>query len=43
MPRRSRSITVGKVCFSFDPGNPYNARIVDLALAPRNADSRVAA
>ncbi len=34
---------VGKVYFSFDPGNPYNARIVDLQLAPRNADGRVEA
>ncbi len=27
---------VGRVYFAFDPANPLNARIVDLALAPRN-------
>ncbi|MCZ6836653.1 MAG: alpha/beta hydrolase domain-containing protein, partial [Planctomycetota bacterium] len=26
----------GTIHFAFDPDNPYNARIVDLALAPRN-------
>lgn len=34
---------VGVVYFAFDPGNPMNARIVDLALAPRGADGRVEA
>jgi hypothetical protein len=34
---------VGVIYFAFDPDNPYNARIVDLALAPRNADGRVEA
>lgn len=33
----------GRVYFAFDPSNPYNARIVDLALAPRNADGLVEA
>jgi hypothetical protein len=34
---------VGVIYFAFDPGNPMNARIVDLALAPRGADGRVGA
>ncbi|HSG81967.1 MAG TPA: alpha/beta hydrolase domain-containing protein [Gemmatimonadota bacterium] len=34
---------VGVIYFEFDPDNPYNARIVDLKLAPRNADGRVSA
>ncbi|NIN72463.1 MAG: hypothetical protein GTO46_11210 [Gemmatimonadetes bacterium] len=34
---------VGVVYFAFDPGDPMNARIVDLALAPRRADGRVEA
>ncbi len=34
---------VGVVYFVFDPNNPMNARIVDLALAPRNADGLVEA
>ncbi len=34
---------VGKVYFVFDPGNPSNARIVDLDAAPRNADGLVEA
>jgi hypothetical protein len=34
---------VGKVYFVFDPDNPYNSRIVDLKLAPRNADGLVEA
>jgi hypothetical protein len=34
---------VGVIYFAFDPGNPMNARIVDLALAPRNADGLVEA
>jgi hypothetical protein len=34
---------VGRVYFVFDPDNPMNARIVDLELAPRNADGLVEA
>ena len=34
---------VGRVLFVFDPANPYNARIVDLENAPRNADGMVEA
>ncbi len=34
---------VGRVFFTFDPANPANARIVDLSLAPRNADGLVEA
>ncbi len=34
---------VGVVYFAFDPDNPYNARIVDLELAPRNAEGLVEA
>ena len=34
---------VGVIYFAFDPDNPYNARIVDLELAPRNADGMVEA
>lgn len=33
----------GRVYFAFDPCNPANAPIVDLALAPRNADGLVEA
>lgn len=33
----------GRILFAFDPGNRYNARIVDLALAPRNGAGRVEA
>ncbi|MDT8340473.1 MAG: alpha/beta hydrolase domain-containing protein [Longimicrobiales bacterium] len=33
----------GRIYFSFDPGNPANARIVDLALAPLDAEGRVRA
>jgi hypothetical protein len=32
---------VGKVRFAYDPALPANQQIVDLALAPRNADGRV--
>ena len=34
---------VGKVFFAFDPGNPMNARIVDLDRAPRNSEGLVEA
>jgi hypothetical protein len=34
---------IGRVYFVFDPDNPMNARIVDLARAPRNADGLVEA
>lgn len=34
---------VGRVLFVFDSANPYNARIVDLENAPRNADGMVEA
>ncbi len=34
---------VGKVFFAFDPGNPMNARIVDLDRAPRNSQGLVEA
>jgi hypothetical protein len=34
---------VGRIYFAFDPDNPANAAIVDLALAPRNADGDVEA
>jgi hypothetical protein len=34
---------VGKIYFAFDPENPMNAGIVDLTLAPRNADGLVEA
>ncbi len=33
----------GKVYFAFDPDNPENKKIVDLALAPRNANGEVEA
>ena len=33
----------GRVYFAFDPSNPADARITDIALAPRNADGRVEA
>jgi hypothetical protein len=33
----------GRVYFAFDPANPADARIADLALAPRNADGEVEA
>jgi len=33
----------GEIYFAFDPDNPYNARVVDLGLAPRNAEGRVEA
>lgn len=33
----------GRITFGFDPANPMNDRIVDLALAPRNADGLVEA
>jgi len=33
----------GKVYFAFDPNNPNNRQIVDLALAPRNASGEVEA
>lgn len=33
----------GYIYFAFDPDNPYNARIVDLKLAPRNSDGKVEA
>ena len=34
---------VGRIFFEFDPANPYNAAIVDLALAPLNGAGRVEA
>jgi len=34
---------VGRIYFAFDPDNPANRAIVDLALAPRNADGKVEA
>ncbi len=34
---------VGRVYFAFDPADPMNARIVDIGLAPRNAQGRVEA
>ncbi|MDB4876698.1 MAG: hypothetical protein JWM41_3144 [Gemmatimonadetes bacterium] len=34
---------VGRMYFAFDPKNPYDAQIVDLALAPRNAAGEVEA
>ncbi|MDH3225154.1 MAG: alpha/beta hydrolase domain-containing protein, partial [Gemmatimonadota bacterium] len=34
---------VGRIYFAFDPENPHNAQIVDLALAPTNADGLVEA
>jgi hypothetical protein len=34
---------VGTIYFAFDPDNAMNARIVDLDLAPRNAEGRVEA
>ena len=33
----------GRVYFAFDPANPHDRRIVDLALAPRNANGDVEA
>src|SRR5689334_4724435 len=33
----------GRVYFAFDPDNPENKKIVDLALAPRNAEGEVEA
>ncbi|MDP2528790.1 MAG: alpha/beta hydrolase domain-containing protein [Candidatus Palauibacterales bacterium] len=33
----------GRVYFTFDPSNPADARIADLALAPRDADGKVEA
>ncbi len=33
----------GRITFGFDPANPMNARLVDLGLAPRNADGLVEA
>src|SRR5450759_1556818 len=33
----------GRVYFAFDPNNPENRRIVDLALAPRNSNGEVEA
>jgi hypothetical protein len=33
----------GRVYFAFDPNNPQNKKIVDLALAPRNASGEVEA
>lgn len=33
----------GRMLFAFDPANRYNARIVDLGLAPRNAAGKVEA
>src|SRR3982751_4676563 len=33
----------GRVYFAFDPKNPANAQIVDLALAPRNSRGEVEA
>jgi hypothetical protein len=33
----------GIIYFEFDPDNPYNARIIDLKLAPRDANGRVTA
>ena len=33
----------GQIHFAFEPGNPANARIVDLDKAPRRADGRVGA
>lgn len=33
----------GRILFAFDPDNPFNAAIVDLARAPRNAEGRVEA
>ncbi len=34
---------VGRVFYAFDPSNPYNKQIVDLALAPRNQAGEVEA
>jgi hypothetical protein len=34
---------VGRMYFAFDPKNPYDAQIVDLSLAPRNAAGEVEA
>src|SRR5512138_2629285 len=34
---------VGRVYFAFNPASEQNARIVDLALAPRNANGEVEA
>src|SRR5919202_67435 len=34
---------VGRVFFAFDPANPHDRQIVDLALAPRNAAGEVEA
>lgn len=34
---------VGRIFFAFDPANPANAAIVDLTLAPLNAEGRVEA
>jgi hypothetical protein len=34
---------VGRIFFAFDPANPANGRVADLALAPRNANGHVEA
>lgn len=34
---------VGRIYFAFDPDNPFNSRIVDLGLAPRNGEGLVEA
>ena len=39
----SYEILWGRITFGVDPANPMNQRIVDLALAPRNADGLVEA
>ena len=40
---RSYERITGRVYFAFDPNNPENKKIVDLALAPRNANGEVEA